>query len=73
MLGALRDMGSKIVIDDFGAGYSSFAYLKRPPVDTLKIDRSFIQELCSGCADVAIIRGIVELARNLAAQAAQAG
>jgi diguanylate cyclase (GGDEF)-like protein/PAS domain S-box-containing protein len=65
MLSALRDMGSKIVIDDFGAGYSSFAYLKRLPVDTLKIDRSFIQDLCGGSADVAIIRGIVEMARNL--------
>jgi diguanylate cyclase (GGDEF)-like protein/PAS domain S-box-containing protein len=65
MLSALRDMGSKIVIDDFGAGYSSFAYLKRLPVDTLKIDRSFIQDLCAGSPDVAIIRGIVEMARNL--------
>ncbi|MFO1400148.1 MAG: EAL domain-containing protein [Steroidobacteraceae bacterium] len=61
----LRGMGCKIAIDDFGASYSTFAYLKRMPVDTLKIDRSFVADLTARAQDAAVIRGIVDMARNM--------
>jgi diguanylate cyclase (GGDEF)-like protein len=61
----LREMGCRIAIDDFGAGYSTFSYLKRLPVDTLKIDRSFIRELEVKPADAAVVRGIVDMARGM--------
>ncbi len=65
-LAKIREMGVTIAIDDFGTGYSSLAYLQRLPIDTLKIDRSFVREI--GAADsrgLAIINAIVSLGRNL--------
>ena len=61
----LRDMGVKIAIDDFGTGYSSLAYLRRFPLDTLKIDIAFIREVTSNPQDAAIARTIIELAHSL--------
>ncbi|MGY4638566.1 EAL domain-containing protein (putative c-di-GMP-specific phosphodiesterase class I) [Pseudomonas sp. TE24901] len=55
----------KISIDDFGTGYSSLAYLRRFPIDTLKIDIAFIREVTSNPQDAAITRTIVELAHSL--------
>ena len=61
----LRALGIHLAIDDFGTGYSSLSYLERFPVDSLKIDRSFIAELSPTGERPAIARAIVELGRTL--------
>lgn len=61
----LKDMGTRLVIDDFGTGYSSLSYLKQFPVDKLKIDRSFINELVHTEDDAAIARAIINLGHSL--------
>ncbi len=61
----LRALGIKVCIDDFGTGYSSLSYLLRYPIDTLKIDRSFVSGLGSGIGNAAIVQTIVSLAHNL--------
>ena len=64
-LNEVRDMGIKIAIDDFGTGYSSLSYLKRFPIDTLKIDKSFVADICTNKDDAAIARAIVMLGHAL--------
>ena len=61
----VRELGAKIALDDFGAGYTSFNYLKELPADTLKIDGSFVVDVTRHPANLAIVEAIVELARNL--------
>jgi EAL domain-containing protein (putative c-di-GMP-specific phosphodiesterase class I) len=61
----LRSLGIHLAIDDFGTGYSSLSYLERFPVDTLKIDRSFIAAPSPTGERPAIARAIVELGRTL--------
>jgi diguanylate cyclase (GGDEF)-like protein/PAS domain S-box-containing protein len=64
-LDALKELGVQVVIDDFGTGCSSLVHLKRLPIDKIKVDRGFIGEMPGSADDVAIVAGIVDLARNL--------
>jgi diguanylate cyclase (GGDEF)-like protein len=64
-LNALSAAGFKLSIDDFGTGYSSLAYLKRLPVDELKIDKSFVMAMADDAEDAKIVRSTIDLAHNL--------
>ena len=65
ILTELDRMGVTLAIDDFGTGYSSLAYLKRLPVDELKIDKSFVMEMAESENDAVIVRSTIDLAHNL--------
>lgn len=65
ILTRLHEHGVRISIDDFGTGYSSLAYLRRLPVDEIKIDRSFVQGIVRNDDDAIIVRSIVDLGHNL--------
>jgi diguanylate cyclase (GGDEF)-like protein/PAS domain S-box-containing protein len=65
MLAEIKGLGSKISIDDFGTGYSSFSHLHKFPIDTLKIDRTFVSRLDTSSENTEIVRAILMLAHNL--------
>lgn len=65
LLGALKDMGIKISVDDFGTGFSSLSYLKRFPIDILKIDKSFTRDIDRDTDNSSIVTAIVALAKSL--------
>jgi len=64
----VRGFGAKVALDDFGAGYTSFSYLKELPADALKIDGSFVRGVHAHPANLAIVEAIAELSRNLGMQ-----
>ncbi|HEY9183120.1 MAG TPA: EAL domain-containing protein, partial [Gammaproteobacteria bacterium] len=65
VLNAIKDLGVRLAIDDFGTGYSSLAHLKRFPIDTLKVDRSFIREVPNDTEDKAIAEAIIAMGKTL--------
>ena len=62
---ALGEIGVRIVIDDYGSGYSSLSYLKHLPVNGIKIDRSFVMNMEHDASDAVIVRSTIELGRSL--------
>jgi len=65
ILGAIAELGVGIAIDDFGTGYSSLSYLKQLPIDTLKVDKSFLDQVPEGEKDKRLLRAMIQMARNM--------
>ncbi len=65
ILQQLQDMGISIAIDDYGSGYSSLAYLRQLPLDTIKIDKSFVRDMATDEADAFIVRSVTDLGHSL--------
>jgi EAL domain-containing protein (putative c-di-GMP-specific phosphodiesterase class I) len=73
ILDRLSSMGIRLAIDDFGTGYSSLAYLKRLPVDEIKIDRSFVMHMSDDPDNATIVRSTIDLGKNLGLQVVAEG
>jgi diguanylate cyclase (GGDEF)-like protein/PAS domain S-box-containing protein len=65
VLQALKRLGVKLALDDFGTGYSSLSHMRRFPVDTLKIDRSFVRDLTSDAADAGVVSAVIQMGESL--------
>jgi len=64
ILKQMKEFGFKIIIDDFGTGYSSMSYLKNLPISELKIDKSFVDDICVDENDVKIVKAIISIAKS---------
>lgn len=64
-LNSLKAIGVQLAVDDFGTGYSSFSYLRKFPVDSLKVDRSFISEICPESGNAAILNAMINIGKSL--------
>jgi EAL domain-containing protein (putative c-di-GMP-specific phosphodiesterase class I) len=65
LLQELKTMGVNLAVDDFGTGYSSLSYLRQFPIDVLKIDQSFVNQITSGLDDSPIVRAIISMGKSL--------
>jgi EAL domain-containing protein (putative c-di-GMP-specific phosphodiesterase class I) len=65
VLERLKKMGVRLAVDDFGTGYSSLSYLRQFPVDTLKVDQSFVREIDSETGNAPIIGAVISMGRSL--------
>ncbi len=72
-LTGIHDLGVKLAVDDFGTGYSSLLYLRRFPVDVLKLDRSFVSGVDENAQDATIVRSVIDLAHSLGLEAVAEG
>jgi diguanylate cyclase (GGDEF)-like protein/PAS domain S-box-containing protein len=73
VLRALKDMGLRIALDDFGTGYSSLSFLRRFPIDTVKIDRSFVRDMTTDADDASIVRAVIGMGESLHLQVVAEG
>jgi EAL domain-containing protein (putative c-di-GMP-specific phosphodiesterase class I) len=73
MLQSVQDMGVQLSLDDFGTGFSSLSYLRRLPIDEIKIDKSFVKEMTTNSSDAEIVRATINLAHNLGRQVVAEG
>ncbi len=73
ILDALAGAGVRLVIDDFGTGYSSLARLRQLPIEAIKVDRSFIENICEDERDLSLVMAIVAMGRNLGLQVVAEG
>lgn len=69
----IRSMGVKVALDDFGTGYSSLSYLKNLPIDKLKIDKSFIDDIVGNDSEQAIVKSVIDMAKSLKIQTVAEG
>jgi len=73
IMNSIRSMGVKVSLDDFGTGYSSLSYLKNLPIDKLKIDKSFIDDIVANDSEQAIVKSVIDMAKSLKIQTVAEG